>query len=455
MTRHQAMRKKALIISISSALFITACVSTDIQNGQNNTSSSFINFERLNKTAIYYRTGYIKNIPTGEDYWKEKMQQANNQFDDALISVEMDLEQDLNRLSSIDNDMDALVRCRITQRDVIKKQFSVGKLTEQQAQKSWNTWSNVIRQDYKTTQYLADVLENTKKIEQTYQVATAAIVSTLPPVTPDMQQQWQQQLQTEKSKAIINAEKSYKKSVAKKYTKPKIKTALAMQHQQKIAEINQHYALEETEIKRIAIPDAKIEKFEIPELKQKMLELDQQYTIKQAEIKGIEVEQADLKQSEIKALKQKMTELDQQHSLKQEEIKAIEVKQAEIKQLNATKLKQKLAELDQQYALQKAEIKKIDVKPTDIKKAQLKMLAPKVQKVKLLVASIHEKYESIQKNTDKLGKLVMESSNDKGFEQITSQLPVLFANLDMSYFALANPNSRNPRNVELNTDVIN
>jgi hypothetical protein len=353
--------KKKLLVSLFAALLISACaeISENNQNSRNNTGNSFVDFQRLNKTAIYYKNDHIKNIPTGESYWKDKMQQADNQLSRAIIGVEVDLNQDINRLSSIDNDLAALTRCRTIQRDVIKKQFAERQLTLQQAQNEWKKWGNLVRKDSNDMQYLTEVLENTKKIEQSYRTATTAIISVLPPVSKDIQQQWQQELQTQKAKELANAEKVYKKRLTKKYVKPKIKKELQVQHQQKIAEINQQYTVKEAEIKQFKINEAGIEKFEVQELKQKMAELDKQYAIKKTDIKGIEVKEADIKKSEIKEL------------------------------------------------------------------------IPKVQKLNLLVASIHEKYESIQKNKEKLDKLAVEAGNDKGFEQITSQLfPILFAHIN-------------------------
>lgn len=52
--------------------------------------------------------------------------------------------------------------------------------------------------------------------------------------------------------------------------------------------------------------------------------------------------------------------------------------------------------------------------------------APKQGKIKTMVSSVHEKYESINKNKNEFDKLALEAGNSNGFEQINSLLPTIY-----------------------------
>lgn len=73
---------------------------------------------------------------------------------------------------------------------------------------------------------------------------------------------------------------------------------------------------------------------------------------------------------------------------------------------------QKVAEINKTYAVKETEIKN--------------KVNPGQSQLKQLVASIHEKKESVQKNKQEFDKLAVEAANDRGFEQITSKIPMMY-----------------------------
>lgn len=282
------MKKKALLVSLSTALLVSGCASMGKGGriGQNDGSDPcFVYLDRLDEMAIYYKDQRMKDITAGvligggtgvlvgmaaggssaamiaggltgaiaggfaaDAYWKNQLKKSNNQLEQAISAVGSDLKQDIDKLSSLDKDITELVRCRTNQRDMIKKQFAEGKITIQQAQQEWKKWGDLIHKDQKEIKYLNEALDNIRKIEDSYNVAATAIESPAT-ITEDMQRKWQQELQMEKDREIASAEVALKTQLAAKRIKQKEKSKLNHEHKQKIAEIQNQYASKEAKIK--------------------------------------------------------------------------------------------------------------------------------------------------------------------------------------------------------------
>jgi outer membrane lipoprotein SlyB len=331
------MKKKALIVAVSTALLISGCASMGKEEriGNNNSSDPcFVSLNRLDDVAIYYKDQRMKEITTGallggaagagigalagrdttamiiggiagaivggftaDAYWKNKMAKANNQMSVAMAAVEADLRQDVARLSTIDTELQALLRCRINQRDMIRKNYAEKKITQQQAQAEWKKWGDLVRKDREEMKYLTEALNNVKKLEQSYDYAAAAMGSAPQPVSQPIQQP-----QIQPTTGLTSTPEVYEPSVSK----PK-KTKKLSKHKTKAPTTN-------TQIAK-ATPSSKGES------------------------------------------------------------------------------------------------------------------------VQLLVASVHEKHQSIQKNKAEIEHLALEANNNKGFEQISSQAyPVLLSNIDTPLF---------------------
>jgi outer membrane lipoprotein SlyB len=335
------MNKKALMVAVSTALLISGCASMGKEEriGKNDSSDPcFASLDRLDNVAIYYKDQRMKDIATGaaiggavgvlsglaiggndtamivggitgalaggfaaDAYWKNKMQKAHNQMNVAMMAVESDLRQDVARLSTIDTELAALLRCRLNQRDMIRKNYAEKKITQQQAQQEWKKWGDLVRKDREEMKYLTEALNNVKKLEQSYDYAAAAMGSaSTQPVSQNIQQP--------PSQVQINTHEIDEAEIFKAPAKTKTKTKMVSKHK----------------------PHTQI-------------------------AKGAGTN---------------------------------------------------------------------NVTPTS-----------KGSSVQLLVASVHEKHESIQKNKAQIEHLALEAGNDKGFEQISSQaFPILFANIDSSVY---------------------
>lgn len=343
------MKMKALAVAISTALIISGCASMGKEDriGKNDGNDPcFVNLNRLDEAAIYYNDDHTKTVTTGvlvgagtglllglasggstgaliaggvggaiaggfaaDAYWSNKMRQANNQMDVAMQSMEADLQQDIGRLTAIDNDIAALLRCRIGQRDLIRQKYAEKKLTAQQAEQEWKKWGDLVRKDREEMKYLGDALNNISKIEQSYDAAATAISSTYPNsnVTPPANNGVPQQslpVEIPDASYLVNGSKKQK---AKKVSKRKQPVAQANTSSQNVA-----------------------------------------------------------------------------------------------KQTTST------------------------------------APASKASSLKLLVASVHEKHESIQKNKAQIDKLAAEANNSKGFEQISSQaFPIMLGSIVPVEYALS------------------
>lgn len=282
------MKKKTLLVSLSTTLLLGGCAGMGKEGriGQNDGSDPcFVYLDRLDETAIYYKDQRMKDITAGvlvgggagvlagmaagrsdmamiigglsgavaggfaaDAYWKNKLQKANNQLEQAIGAIEADAKQDIDKLSNIDKDIAALVRCRTNQRDTIKKQFAEGKITVQQAQQEWKKWGEAIRKDQEEMKYLNGALDSIRKIESSYSYAATAIESPSA-ITEDMQKKWQQELEMEKDKEIANAVETLRMLLTEKRMKSKEKKKLNSEHKQKLAAIQSQYASKEAKIK--------------------------------------------------------------------------------------------------------------------------------------------------------------------------------------------------------------
>lgn len=287
------MNKTALWTALSTTLLLGGCAGIGKEDRvglYDGSDPCFNHLDRLDDTAIYFKDQRMKDITAGviagagtgaltaalaggntatliastiggamvggfaaDAYWKNQLQKANNQIDQATYLIENDIKQDINKLSTLDRDIDALVRCRTNQRDIIKKQFAERKITLQQAQEQWKKWGDLIRKDQNEMKYLNEALDNVRKIEDSYNSAATTIES-LTVVTDDMQRKWQQELQMEKNKEIADADLLYKSQVVTKRITSKEKKKLKLEHKQKIAEINNQYVSKENSIKNKVNP---------------------------------------------------------------------------------------------------------------------------------------------------------------------------------------------------------
>jgi hypothetical protein len=277
------MKKRALVVSISTVLLISGCASMGKEGriGQNDGSDScYTSLNSLDEMAIYYKDERMKSIATGaliggatgvlagmaagrsdaamivggvtgviaggfaaDAYWKNKLQQANNQMDRAISLMEADLKQDADRLSRMDRDLAALIRCRTLQRDMIKKQYAEGKITLQQAQEEWKKWGALINKDQEEMQYLDEALVNIRNINDSYDVAATAIGSS--PITEDMQTKRLAELKIERNAALAEIDNAYKKPSSKNKIKASEKKKLNKEKQQQKAKINNAFDIKE------------------------------------------------------------------------------------------------------------------------------------------------------------------------------------------------------------------
>jgi hypothetical protein len=282
------MNKITFAASLSTALFLGGCASLGKEGriGQNNGSDPcFIHLENLDRTAVYYKDQRMTDIAAGallgggagalagaaisgdatamiiggvtgavaggfaaDAYWSNKLQKVSNSVDQARMGVESDLKQDIDRLSSLDNEVAVLVRCRTAQRDQIKKQYMEGKLTLQQAQEEWKKWGELLKKDREEIKYLNEALDNVRKIEQSYAYA-ANQVEAPANITEEMQRKWSQELQIEKDRELQAAETLYQEKLSVKKLKPKQKKSLKAERKQKIDEITKSYVAKEDSIK--------------------------------------------------------------------------------------------------------------------------------------------------------------------------------------------------------------
>lgn len=277
------MKKNALVVSISTALLISGCASMnkDARIGQNDGNDPcFASLNSLDEMAIYYKDERMKDIAAGvliggatgvlagmaagrsdaamivggvtgaiaggfaaDAYWKNKLQKANNQLNQAVSSIEADLKQDADRLSRMDNDLAALVRCRTNQRDLIKKRYADGKITLQQAQEEWKKWGELINKDQEEMKYLDEALVNIRNINDSYNFAATAIESS--PITEDMQIKRLAELKIEREAALAEVDKTYKIPSSKNKIKPSEKKKLNKEKQQHKAKINSDFDIKE------------------------------------------------------------------------------------------------------------------------------------------------------------------------------------------------------------------
>lgn len=283
------MNKLTFAASLSSVLLISGCASLGKESriGENNgTDPCFVHLDKLDETAIYYKDQRMTDIAAGvllgggtgalagaviggnstamiiggvtgaiaggfaaDAYWRNKLQKASNQLDKAVIDVESDLNQDISRLNDLDKDMSALVRCRIAQRDQIKKQFLEGKISLQQAQEEWKKWGDLVRKDRDEIKYLNEALDNIKKIEESYAFATSAI-ETPANITDDMQRKWREEIKIEKDRELQVINEQYETKFLEKGIKAKEKKILKEERKQKVSDIKKTYATKENNIKK-------------------------------------------------------------------------------------------------------------------------------------------------------------------------------------------------------------
>jgi len=282
------MKKKVLAISISTTLLLGGCAGMGKEDriGKNDGSDPcFTHLDRLDDIAIYYKdqrmtdiaagvvigagTGVLAGAASGgstvaliaggltgavaggfaaDAYWKNKMQQANNQMELAIGAVERDMNQDVEKLSSVDKEIARLVHCRTERRDMIKKQFAERKITLLEAQQQWKAWGDSLRKDQEELKYLNEALDNVRKVEESYDFATGAIDSASP-ITEDVQRKWQDELNTEKNKALASLEDDFRLKTLSKKMKSKEKAKLKKEHNKKVAETKAQFASKENSLK--------------------------------------------------------------------------------------------------------------------------------------------------------------------------------------------------------------
>ncbi|MCX7098665.1 MAG: hypothetical protein NTV43_12265 [Methylococcales bacterium] len=286
------MRKQTLVVTLSAAFLVVGCASMGKEGrvGLNDGSDPcFLYLDKLDDTAIYYKDQRMQDIAAGvviggatgvmvgllagktdtaaiigglagavaggfaaDAYWKNKLQTSNNQANLAARSIEGDIKSDINRLTSVDNDIAALVRCRTLQRDKIKRLYAERKLTLQQAQQEWKKWGDALRKDREEMKYLNEALDNVKKIEESYNYAATASESSLV-ITEDMRIQWQQELNIAEEKELAVVEETYKEKLSSKRIKSKEKKKLKKEKKQKDEEIKKKYVSKKAEIKNTKV----------------------------------------------------------------------------------------------------------------------------------------------------------------------------------------------------------
>jgi hypothetical protein len=282
------MKKRVLLISVSTTLLLGGCAGMGKEDriGKNDRSDTcYVHLDRLDDIAIYYKdqrmtdiaagvaigagTGVLAGAATGgstvaliaggltgaiaggfaaDAYWKNKMQQANNQMELAIGAIEKDMSQDVEKLSSVDKDIANLIRCRTERRDMIKKQFAERKITLIEAQRQWKEWGDLLLKDQQELKYLNEALDSVKKVEDSYDFATNAIDSASP-ITEDVQRKWQDELNSEKNKALALLEDDYRLKMLSKKMKSKEKAKLNKEHKKKVAETNAQFASKASALK--------------------------------------------------------------------------------------------------------------------------------------------------------------------------------------------------------------
>ena len=279
------MNRKIFLISLSASLLITGCAGMGKSSriGENDGSDPcFTYLNQLDDAAIYYKDQRMKEIAAGallgggagvltglaigrsdtamivggitgaiiggfaaNAYWQNKLRKANNQMDVAIGAVESDVREDIGKLATIDRDMASLVRCRSEQRDQIRKQYSQGILTLQQAQLEWKKWGDLVRKDQMEIKYLDDALDNIRKIEDSYHYAANSYES-MAFVTPEMQRQTAMQLEQQKQQVLAAEESQLQAQLSDKKIKKKDKNKLKEQHKQKVAAIQSEFVAKQS-----------------------------------------------------------------------------------------------------------------------------------------------------------------------------------------------------------------
>lgn len=274
------MNHNIFLLSLSTALLVSGCAGMGKSSriGENDGSDPcFASLNQLDEAAIYYKDQRVTDIAAGallgggagvltglavgrsdtamiiggitgaiaggfaaNAYWQNKLQKANNQMEVAFGAVESDVRQDIDKLAAIDRDMANLIRCRSEQRDQIRKQYSQGILSPQQAQIEWKKWGDLVRKDQEEIKYLDEALDNIRKIEESYRYAANSLESPAL-VTEEMRQQNAMQLAQEKQQALAAEESSLQTQLSDKTLNKKTKKKLKDQHKQKVDAINNEF----------------------------------------------------------------------------------------------------------------------------------------------------------------------------------------------------------------------
>lgn len=214
------MNYKIATVALTSTLIVTGCASMGQQGriGSNDGSDPcFANLQNIDSIAIFYKDERMKQLMGGaalgavsgaalgagtaaltngdaaigaliggiaggvagafvaNSYWESRMQQANQQKSLAIGMVEKDLRDDIAKITQVDQEIGALVRCRTQKRDQIRKDFAAGKLTHAQAELEWKKWGDLINKDREEMTYIGEALENIQKIEESYNYAASVI----------------------------------------------------------------------------------------------------------------------------------------------------------------------------------------------------------------------------------------------------------------------------------------
>lgn len=217
------------------------------------------------KTAII-ATGVTSVVIGGfaaDAYWRNKMAQAQNNRHAAIQMMTADMRMEVAKLSQIDQDISELSKCRIRQRDEIRRKYRDHEISADEARDRWEKWSEQTRKDVTEMGYLSEALNSIQQIDQSYQYAANELDVPDPTVDRQTLQTWKKEVAEEKRVKLgeLNQDtREERQEIAQqpvpKREKNKLLAEQKKKHNEKLAQLNAEFKQKEQMVQKKVNPKA-------------------------------------------------------------------------------------------------------------------------------------------------------------------------------------------------------
>jgi hypothetical protein len=218
-----------------------------------------------NKTAIIASGigGAVLGGFAADAYWRNKMAQAQQNKARAIDIMTGDMRMEVAKLTQVDQDISELSKCRIRQRDEIRRKYREHAISADEAQDQWKKWSEQTRKDAAEMGYLSEALNSIQRIDQSYQYAANEVDVPDPTVDKQTLQDWKRQVAEDKKIKLSEANQDTREErheIAQQKLPQREKNKLLSEqkkkHNEKLAQLNAEFKQKEQMVQKKVNPKA-------------------------------------------------------------------------------------------------------------------------------------------------------------------------------------------------------